>query len=200
MFTGSRAKIERSALNHPDFLLFDLDPFIAGEGKKRAVKNEPTTEGFRKVSAAALWLKEILDGAGLRSFVKTSGSSGLHVFVPITRNLKYDAVRAACQTIAGALVAEHPNDVTTDFPKEKRVGKVYIDVNQNGRIKNLAAAYSPRANPGAPVSMPLRWEEVGQVDPQSFTVWTAVDRVARVGDLWAGILSNKQDLRSLLGG
>ena len=199
-FTRSRAQIERSALNHPDFLLFDLDPFIVAKGKQRAVKNQPTDEWFRKSAAAALWLKEILDGAGLRSFVKTSGSSGLHVFVPIARNLTYDAVRAACQTIAGTLVAAHPKEVTTDFPKEKRVGKVYIDVNQNGRIKNLAAAYSPRANPGAPVSIPLRWDEVGEVDPLSCTLWTAGERVARVGDLWSGILHGKQDLRSLLDG
>ena len=95
-------------------------------------------------------------------------------------------------------MAAHPKEVTTQFDKTKRVGKVYIDVNQNGRIKSLAAIYSPRANPGAPVSMPLRWDEVAQADPLAYNIWTAPDRVAAVGDVWAGILEAKQDVRSLV--
>jgi bifunctional non-homologous end joining protein LigD len=197
-FGGSKSQIEKSLLNYPDFLLFDLDPFIPEEGETSVEKNALTRAGFEQTRRAALWLKELLDSAGLRSFVKTSGASGIHVFVPIVRNLTYDVVRAVCNAIAGALVAAHPKEVTTQFDKTKRVGKVYIDVNQNGRIKSLAAIYSPRTNPGAPVSMPLRWDEVAQADPLAYNIWTAPDRVAAVGDIWAGILEAKQDVRSLV--
>ena len=197
-FGGSKAQIEKSLLNYPDFLLFDLDPFIPEAGQTTVEKNALTRAGFEQTRRAALWLKELLASAGLRSFVKTSGASGIHVFVPIVRNLTYDVVRAVCSAIAGALVAAHPKEVTTQFDKKKRVGKVYIDVNQNGRIKSLAAIYSPRANPGAPVSMPLRWDEVAQADPLAYNIWTAPDRVKAAGDIWAGILEAKQDVRSLV--
>ncbi len=198
-FSASKAAVEESLLNYPDFLLFDLDPFIAEKGSGLVEKNALTRAGFEKTAAAALWLKELLDGAGIRSFVKTSGASGIHVFVPIIRNLRYDVVRAVCSTIAGALVRAHATDLTTVFDKGARRGKVYIDVNQNGRIKSLASVYSPRANPGAPVSMPLRWDEVAEGDPLTFNIWTAADRVRASGDLWAGILEAKQDLKSLAG-
>ena len=196
-FTGSRAGVLASVLNYPDVLLFDLDPFVPAQGETESVKNELTREGFAKASQVARWLKTTLDAAHLQSFVKTSGASGLHIFVPIVRNLDYAAVRAAAETIAKAVLAAHPNDVAIE--RRRRAGKVYIDLNQNGRIKALAAAYSPRAKPGAPVSMPLRWDEVGDADPSAFTVWTAADRVHRAGDLWAGLLDAKQDLRALFG-
>ncbi len=197
-FGGSKSQIEKSLLNYPDFLLFDLDPFIPEEGETSVQKNALTRAGFEQTRRVALWLKELLDSAGLRSFVKTSGASDIHIFVPIVRKLTYDVVRAVCNAIAGALVATHPKEVTTQFDKTKRIGKVYIDVNQIGRIKSLAAIYSPRANPGAPVSMQLRWDEVAQADPLTYNIWTAPDRVTAVGDIWAGILEAKQDVRSLV--
>ena len=170
-FGGSRAAGDAPLLNYPDFLLFDLDPFMDGEA---ASKNVWTAEGFARSASVALRLKRLLDGAELRSFVKTSGASGLHVFVPIVRNLRYDAVRAVCRTIAQALVRAHPKEATIEFNKQRRTGKVYIDVNQNGRGKSLAAAYSARAQPGAPVSMPLRWVEVERSCP-----WTTRCRASR---------------------
>src|SRR6185503_12267441 len=91
-------------------------------------------------------------------------------------------------------------DVTTDWTIPKRAGKVFLDHNQNARIKNLAVAYSPRAKPGAPVSMPLRWDEVGEVYPSDFTIRNAPARLARIGDMWADILDHKQDLRALIEG
>ena len=196
-FAESRAALLDSVLNYPDFLLFDLDPFVAAAGETRSVKNRLTREGFAKSVEVAKWLKSTLDSIGLRAFVKTSGSSGLHVFVPIVRNLDYGAARAAQETIAKLVVAAHPKDVAIE--RGRRAGKVYIDLNQLGRARALAAAWSPRAKPGAPISMPLRWEEIGEVDPLAFTIWTAEERVRRVGDPWAGILEAKQDIRALLG-
>ena len=196
-FAASRAAVIDSVLNYPDFLLFDLDPFVPAEGETASVKNTLTREGFAKSAQVAKWLKSTLDSIGLRAFVKTSGSSGLHIFVPIVRNLDYVAARAAQETVAKLVVAAHPRDVSID--RGTRAGKVYIDLNQLGRTRALAAAWSPRAKPGAPVSMPLRWEEVGEVDPLAFTIWTAEQRLRRSGDPWAGILEAKQDIRALLG-
>ena len=162
-FGGSHENLRSSLLNYPDFLLFDLDPFVDGKGEYSAA-------GFALCSEVAVWLKELLDDAGLRAYVKTSGSSGIHVLSPIVRNLRYAAVRGVCQTFASALLAAHPRAVTLDSEKENRRGKVFVDVSQNGLGRSLAAVYSPRAHPGAPVSMPLRWGEIGAVDPQEFGV------------------------------
>lgn len=147
----------------------------------------------------ARWLKELLDSASLSSFVKTSGATGLHVYVPVVRNIDYATIRSIAETFASFLIRAHPSAVTMEWAVPKREGKVFLDVNQNARFKNLAAAYSPRAKPGAPVSMPLRWDELEAVYPTDFTILTAPDRLRRVGDLWANILEAKHDLSALLG-
>ena len=86
-----------------------------------------------------------------------------------------------------------------EWATDKRTGKIFLDHNQNVRGKTLASIYSPRALPGAPVSMPLRWDELGDVYPTDFTVLTAPERLAATGDLWADILDAKHDLEALLG-
>jgi bifunctional non-homologous end joining protein LigD len=145
------------------------------------------------------WLKELLDSAGLSSFVKTSGATGLHVYVPVVRQYDYATIRDVANTLGGFLVRAHPKQVTMEWVSEKRRGKVFFDANQNARIKNLASAYSPRAKPGAPVSMPLRWTELGKVDPGAFTILNAHERLERAGDLWEHILDAKHDLAALVG-
>jgi bifunctional non-homologous end joining protein LigD len=92
----------------------------------------------------------------------------------------------------------HPEDITTEWAVGKRAGKVFLDWNQNVRGKTLASVYSPRPAPGAPVSTPLLWEEVGKVYPTDFTILTAPDRFARLGDIWSGILTARHDLKTLL--
>jgi bifunctional non-homologous end joining protein LigD len=121
------------------------------------------------------------------------------VYVPVVRQYDYAAIRSLAETFADFLRREHPRDVTMEWNVPKRAGKVFFDHNQNARFKSLAAPYSPRAKPGAPVSMPLRWDELGDVYPSDFTMRTALDRVARVGDVWADILDAKHDLYALLG-
>jgi len=198
-FAGSREAVEHSLLNYPDFVLFDLDPYIYRGDEKQGEEPEYNRAAFEATCEVAQWLKELLDSAGLSSFVKTSGATGLHVYVPVLRQYDYETVREVANTIGGFLVRAHPRQVTMEWVSEKRRGKVFFDANQNARNKNLASAYSPRAKPGAPVSMPMRWSELGNVLPSEFTILTAHERVERLGDLWEHILDAKHDLAALVG-
>ena len=197
-YEGSKAVIEASRLNYPDFLLFDLDPYIYAGTERAGAEPELNRTAWEQVVRVARWLKELLDAASLASFIKTSGATGLHVYVPVVRQYDYAAIRGLAETFGGFLQQAHPQDVTTEWNVPKRAGKVFFDHNQNARFKNLAAPYSPRAKPGAPVSMPIRWEELGEVYPAQFTMRTAPERLARTGDVWADILCAKHDLRALI--
>ncbi len=198
-FGGSREQVEQSLLNYPDFVLFDLDPYIYRGDEKKGEEPELNQRAFEATCEVAAWLKELLDSAALSSFVKTSGATGLHIYVPVLRQYEYETIREVAHTLGAFLVRAHPKEVTTEWASEKRRGKVFFDANQNARIKNLACAYSPRAKPGAPVSIPLKWTELGKVYPSEFTILNAHERVEKVGDLWANILDAKHDLVALLG-
>ena len=169
----------------PDWVLFDLDP---SEGA-----------GFKEAVRVALLVKEVLDVVGLQSFPKTSGTlDGFHVLVPITRRHTYEDTRHFAEIIAGALARAHRGLVTTEWTKAKRQG-VLIDANQNGEGKTIASVYSVRPQPGAPVSTPLRWDEVSEdLDPRDFTMEVVLSRVDRFGDLFEGVLTTKQSLSSAL--
>ena len=198
-FTASRANVEASVLNYPDFLLFDLDPYIYRGDEAAGEEPQLNRKAFAKTVEVARAFKEILDAAALPSYVKTSGATGLHIYVPVLRQFPYPVIRSLCETVSGELLARMPRDVTLEWASEKRTGKIFLDVNQNARAKNVAAIFSPRAKPGAPVSVPVRWDELDDLYPTDFTVLTAPERFAQTGDLWAGILDAKQDLTALLG-
>ncbi|HJS48929.1 MAG TPA: DNA ligase D [Gaiellaceae bacterium] len=168
----------------PDWVMFDLDP---SEGV-----------GFEEVVEVARRVKETLDLLELESFPKTSGSRGIHVLVPIARRHSFADVREFAGIAAGALARAHPGLVTTEWAKQKRRG-VLVDANQNGPGKTNASVYSVRPRAGAPVSTPLRWEEVVPgLDPSVFTMDAVLDRVARDGDLFVGVLGGKQSLAKAL--
>ena len=198
-FTASRENIEASVLNYPDFLLFDLDPYIYRGDEAAGEEPQLNRKAFAKTVEVARAFKEILDAAALPSHVKTSGATGLHIYVPVLRQFPYPVIRSLCETVSGELLARMPQDVTLEWASEKRTGKIFLDVNQNARAKNVAAIFSPRAKPGAPVSVPVRWDELDDLYPTDFTVLTAPDRFQETGDLWAGILDARQDLTALLG-
>jgi bifunctional non-homologous end joining protein LigD len=171
-------------LERPDFVLFDLDP--------------AADVGFPETVEVALLVKQILDTLGLESFVKTSGSDGIHVLVPIERRSTYDDTRQFAEVVAGALARTHRGLVTTEWSKAKRRG-VLIDANQNGEGKTIASVYSVRPKEGAPVSTPLRWDEVNEkLDPAEFTMDVVRQRVAEYGDLFEGVLKTRQSLSSAL--
>jgi bifunctional non-homologous end joining protein LigD len=180
--------------DYPDFLVFDLDPYIYAGSEREGEEPVLNRPAFQKTAEIALRLKELLDGLGLESFVKTTGKTGLHIFAPILRTADYTIVRAVAVELASRLVERYPNDVTMEWDIEKRSGKVFLDVNQNVRAKTVAAIFSTRGVQQAAVSMPLRWDEVARVYPTDFTIRSAVARLAREGDPWAGILDAKQVL------
>ncbi len=196
-FAGSKENIDGSLLNYPDFIVFDLDPYLYSGREGTGEEPELNRKAFAMTCEVALWLKDMLDSLSLSSFVKTTGRTGLHVYVPILRQLDYGEARAACATIGKYLVRAHPSKVTMEWTVDKRTGKVFFDHNQNARGKTLASLYSPRPSPQAAVSMPLRWDELGDVYPTDFTILTAPDRMAEVGDLWSGILDAKHDIDAL---
>jgi bifunctional non-homologous end joining protein LigD len=200
-FAGSAERMDGSLLNYPDFILFDLDPYIYSGHEKKGAEPELNRKGFAQACQVALWLKEVLDSLSLASFVKTSGRTGLHVCVPVTRRLDYRAIRNAAGIIGQHLVQAHPKDVTVDWSVSKRTGKVFFDYNQNTRGKTFPAPYSTRPAPEATVSMPLRWEELTRpgLYPTDFTTFTAPARMAQTGDLWADFLEAKHDLETVLG-
>ena len=197
-FAGSKSAIEGSTLNYPDVIVFDLDPYIYSGKEKAGDEPELNRRAFAKVGEIARELKSILDELSLSSFLKTSGKTGLHIYVPVLRQYDYKVTRKTCELVGRFLMQSRPNDVTMEWTVSKRSGKIFLDHNQNVRGKNMASIYSLRPLPGAPVSTPLRWDELGEVYPTDFTIDTVPERVDALGDLWAGVLDAKHDLRRLL--
>jgi len=168
----------------PDFVLFDLDP-AAGSGFAEAVE-------------VARLVKQAMDVLGLACFAKTSGADGMHVLVPVERRYTYEDTREFAGIVAGALAQTHRGLVTTAWAKSKRHG-VLIDANQNGEGKTIASVYSVRPHPGAPVSTPLRWDEVREgLDPNVFTMDAVRERIRKHGDLFEGVLKTRQRLEPAL--
>ncbi len=198
-FSGSIENIDASALNYPDFIVFDLDPYIYSGDEKAGAEPEFNTKAFKKGVEIAGLLKQALDQLSLSSYVKTSGKTGLHIYVPIVRQYDYDKVREVCQIISKFVLQQAPNDVTMEWSTNKRTGKIFMDHNQNARGKNMASIYSLRPLPGAPVSTPVTWEELGTILPPQFDIDTVPERVKKMGDLWKDILQNKHDLSRVLG-
>ena len=197
-FTGSVENLERSALNYPDYLVTDLDPYIYSGKEPKGAEPELNPEGFARATEVAGWYREMLEGIGLHPFIKTTGKTGLHLYIPIARTLDYDSVRAIAETLARRIEQSHPHAVTTQWAVNARRGKVFLDYNMNRRAASLAAPYSPRAVDWAGVSTPLRWEELEKVYPTQFDILNIRERLAKLGDLWKDMLESRTDLRRLL--
>ena len=171
--------------DRPDFVLFDLDP-------------PDSRDGFVEAIRVAHLIRQALEELELRSYVKTSGADGIHVLVPIARRATYDQTYLFAERVARALEERHPGLVTTEWLKRKREG-VLLDHRQNGHGKTLASVYSVRPKPAAPVSTPLRWDELAEdVVPERFTMSVALERVAVHGDLFAPTLAGGQSLGAAL--
>ena len=167
--------------DRPDFVLFDLDP-------------PETRNGFVEAIRVAHLIREALDRLELRSYVKTSGADGIHVLVPITRRSTYKDTYDFAEVVSRRVEDENPGLATTEWLKKKRRG-VLVDHRQNGHGKTIASVYSVRPKPGAPVSTPLRWEELGEkVRPRDFGMREALARVQKHGDLFEPVLQGGQAL------
>jgi bifunctional non-homologous end joining protein LigD len=158
-------------LYRPDQMVFDLDPASADLGVLRS---------------AAAALHGLLDELGLPGFLKSSGSRGLHVVVPLVPAADTDTVNVFSLAVAEALAARHPEELTTEGRIAKRQGRLYLDTGRNGYAQTMAAPYAVRARPGAPVSVPLDWSELDGFDPRRHTMASIGERLAQP-DPWAGI-------------
>lgn len=167
--------------DHPDQLIFDLDP----DG-----------DDFAAARAAALALRSLLDELDLPSFVKTTGQRGLHVAVPLDRSDGFDAVRAFARDVARELVARHPSQLTLEQRKDRRHGRLYLDLMRNGYAQTAVPPYAVRARPQATVATPLQWEELsdGSLRPAWFTLRTVPGRIATTPDPWTGMANAARKL------
>ena len=169
----------------PDRLVFDLDP-----------PDDDPASHFPAIRAGAQELGRLLDELGLVAFAMTSGSRGLHVLAPLRRRARADAARAVAGEIAEALAARLPDTLTTAWRKEKRGGRVLVDVARNTYAQTTVAPYAVRALPGAPVATPLAWEELDdpELHPRRWTLATVPERVAERGDPWQRIGASARSL------
>ncbi|MCR2809022.1 MULTISPECIES: non-homologous end-joining DNA ligase [unclassified Microbacterium] len=170
--------------DNPVELRIDLDP-------------QPGTD-FSDAVPAAHALREVLREAGLEAWVKTSGNRGIHVFCPIEPTHEFLDVRHAVIAAARELERRMPEKVTTNWWKEERGERIFVDFNQANRDRTMAGAYSPRALPTATVATPVTWDELDDVDPAAFTIRSVPERLATVGDPWAGLLERPGRIDTLL--
>ena len=166
------------ALDSPDLAIFDLDP-AAGST-------------WDQVIAGAKLLRVALEQLGLTGYPKLSGARGLHVYLPIQPVYSHSRVRAFVEAVGRVMVAANPDDLTMDWDIPKRKGRVFIDHNRNAFGQTIASVYSVRPLPGAPVSLPITWDEIGTMKNGDVTIANLWDRLARFGDLWAPVARNDQ--------
>lgn len=197
--SSSDEALDASILDYPDFLVVDLDPNIRSGEEKEGDEPALNQRAFSETVKAAIAFKSILDDLGLTGYLKTSGKTGLHVYVPIRRNIPFDTVRLLAETLGRHLLQIAPEIVTMEWVVKKRPEKIFYDHNQNVRGKTLASIFSPRPVSGAPISFPLRWADLERIYPSDFTVKNGVGKLRAQGDVWQDILSRKQDLRAFLG-
>jgi bifunctional non-homologous end joining protein LigD len=173
-------------LFYPDICVFDLDP---------ANDEEPDV-----LRATALRLRGLLLELGLQSWVKTSGSKGFHIAVPLDGKADFGVVARFSHVVGRVLVSLDPKHLTQEFSKADRGGRILIDTGRNSYSATFAAAYTVRAKPGAPVSAPCTWEEIerGDVGPRTFGLRTMPERIREVGDLWADMLKSKRSLKKAI--
>ena len=174
------------SLGYADYTILDLDP------GPRA--------NFVRVVRVASWVKEVIDGFGLHAALKTSGSTGLHIYLPLPPKTPNEAATLVAQMIATKVADAHPKEATIErFVKARGAATVYVDYLQNIQGKTVAGAYCVRAKPGAPVSTPLKWTELtDDLDPRDFHLGNAPERFEKIGDIWNEAMRKKNSLRALV--
>lgn len=172
-------------LDHPDYMVLDIDPH--------------DENNFEEVIETALVIKSILDKAGASSYCKTSGATGLHIYVPLKALYTYDQIRSFAEIIVKLTEDQLKETTTTERSLDKRQGKIYLDYLQNKRGQTLASVYSIRPKPGATISTPLQWSEVKTgLHPSQFNIFNIAARLDKTGDLFSGVLNEKIDLQKCI--
>ncbi|MEO9319610.1 MAG: non-homologous end-joining DNA ligase [Nitrososphaera sp.] len=190
----------KCGLASPDFIVFDLDPYIYS-GKERAGQEpEYNKKAYMATVDVALDLKELLDSLHIVSYVKTSGKTGLHIFIPVVRSYTFEQTRRFAEVIGRMLLANGTRGMTMQWNVSERKEKVFFDYNQNARGKTVASVLSVRPTADATVSMPLAWNRLEERLPTDYTILTAPDYLKNYGDPWRDIFDHRQDLYGLLVG
>jgi bifunctional non-homologous end joining protein LigD len=172
------------SLDNPDYIILDLDP---------------DDIAFKAVVETALCIKEVLDGFKVSNYCKTSGATGLHIYIPTGAKYDFDTCRLFAEFVARAVQQQLKSTTSVIRMKSKRKKKVYIDFLQNRRGQTVASPYSVRPQPGATVSTPLLWEEVNsKLNIKDYNIWNTLDRLKQKGDLWLPVLNEKNDLRKAI--
>ncbi len=166
------------SLNNPDFAVFDIDP---AEGSS-----------WNDVIIVAKMVKQLLDEWRIKAFPKVSGGTGIHIYVPLKPVYSYRHSAAFVQYGAAVIQRAYPEKVTLERTVKNRYGHVYIDYPQNAKGQTILSVYGVKALDGAPVSMPILWEELDMAAPQSWNISTAISRIEQLGDLFMEVLSNPQ--------
>ena len=189
---------DKCGLSFPDFVIFDLDPYIYSGNENKGEEPEYNIKGFKSGVEVAFHLKGLFDELKIISYVKTSGKTGLHIFVPLTRVYSYDQTRAFAEIVGRILTKRIPQKITTIWDTTQRSGKVFFDYNQNAKGKTIASVFSARPSVSATVSMPVKWEELDNILPLDFTMLNVPDILRRHADPWNDILEKGQDLVKIL--
>lgn len=174
-------RIDRN--EYPDQMVFDLDP---------------SEDDFHLVRTVAFQMRELLDEIGLNVFLKTTGSRGLHLVLPLDRKLSFDEVREVARAITEEMVRRYPEQVTTEMLKKNRGNRLFLDINRNGTAQTVVPAFAIRAKDGAPVAMPIRWDELQneRLNARTWTIRNAIERMESIEDPWKGFTKATRSLRA----
>ena len=191
---------EKCGLDTPDFVVFDLDPYIYSGKEKQGEEPEYNVKGFKATVDVALDLKDLLDELHIESYVKTSGKTGLHVFIPVAPIYGYNQTRSFAEVIGMMLSRRKPGKITMEWNSSNRKDKVFFDYNQNAKGKTLASIFSVRPTISASVSMPVEWRELPDIQPADFTLVSVPEILSssKGGNAWSTIYQKRQDLLEMI--
>ncbi len=189
---------DKCGLNFPDFIVFDLDPYIYSGYETTGQEPEYNIKGFKATIEVAYHLKDIFKRLNINSYIKTSGKTGLHIFVPIVSEYTYDQTRQFAEVTGKILVSKYPDKITTEWNTTKRKGKVFFDYNQNSKGKTIASVLSARPTTSATVSMPIQWKDLSSILPTDFSLLNVPEILKKNENPWKDILQEKQDINKLL--
>lgn len=190
--------VKTCGLDTPDFIIFDLDPYIYSGSEKKGNEPEYNVKGFKAAVDIAFELKDLFDQLKIESYVKTSGKTGLHIFVPVAPIYSYRQTRDFAQIMGRMLRRADPDKVSMEWSTVKRKGKVFFDYNQNAKGKTVASIMSARPTVSATVSMPLKWPDLDRILPTDFTILNVPEILRKTGDPWSDIHEKTQDLGKIL--
>jgi bifunctional non-homologous end joining protein LigD len=199
---------EKCGLGFPDFIVFDLDPYVYsgferkgnGAASERA-EPEYNIKGFKAAVNIAYHVKDLFDQLKITTYVKTSGKTGLHIYIPIEASTyTYDQTRSFARTIGMLFLKRYPNKITMQWETAQRKDKVFFDYNQNSKGKTIASVFSARPTSSATVSMPVRWDKLNEIYPTDFTILNVPELINRSThvDTWKGLSNNRQDIIKIL--